>query len=127
MEKRFVSIWFRYLKADWYTRRHEHIANKPFVFYGSFHGSRIITAINKIAEEKEIFIGTSLADAKAIIPSLQSAEDEPLWFEQLLKKFTEWFIRYSPVVATDLPDGIIIDASGCTHLWGNEENTCRIL
>jgi protein ImuB len=40
---------------------------------------------------------------------------------RLLKRIAEWSIRYSPLVAVDLPDGLIIDASGCTHLWDGDD------
>jgi protein ImuB len=122
MQRRYVSIWFRYLKTDWYTRHHQDIKDKAFVMYLPQHGRMVITAINAIAEMQGIFQGSVLADAKAILPNLSAQEDQPVVFEKLLLKFGEWFIRYSPVVAIDAPDGIIIDATGCTHLWGNEEN-----
>src|SRR5690606_35767225 len=32
-----------------------------------------------------------------------------------------WCIRYTPVVAVDLPDGLILDISGCAHLWKGEK------
>ena len=39
---------------------------------------------------------------------------------KLLKGIAEWCIRYTPVVAVDMPDGLILDITGCTHLWGGE-------
>ena len=40
---------------------------------------------------------------------------------KLLKGLAEWCIRYTPAVAVDLPDGLILDVSGCAHLWGGEK------
>jgi protein ImuB len=39
---------------------------------------------------------------------------------RLLRQLGLWCIRYTPVVAVDLPDGLILDISGCAHLWGGE-------
>lgn len=121
MQRRYVTIWFRYLKTDWHIRRQPSLATMPFVLYAKDHGRMIVTAANELAEQEGINTGTVLADARAIVPSIQSNEEKPAQFEQLITHFAQWFIRYSPVVATDGIDGLIIDASGCAHLWGGEE------
>ncbi len=121
MQKRFVTIWFPYLKTDWFTRREPELKHQPFVLYASSHGRMIITAVNKMAESKGIYTGTVLADARAIVPSIVVKEDTPDFFIKKLKDIAVWFIRFAPIVAIDPPDGIIIDATGCIHLWGTEE------
>jgi len=40
---------------------------------------------------------------------------------KLLQRLGLWCIRYTPVVAIDPPDGLILDISGCSHLWGGEQ------
>jgi protein ImuB len=121
MQQRYVTIWFRYLKTDWFIRRQPSLANVPFVLYAPDHGRMVVTAANKVAEKEGIYSGTVLADARAIITSIHSIEEKPAQFDQLITHFAQWFIRYSPVVATDGFDGLIIDATGCAHLWGGEE------
>jgi len=37
-----------------------------------------------------------------------------------LTQLVEWCDRYSPLVAVDGSDGIILDITGCTHLFGGE-------
>jgi protein ImuB len=121
MQRRYVTIWFRYFKTDWFTRRNPALAGKPLVVYAAQHGRMVITAANQLAEQHGIYEGTVLADARAIIPSLQTVEDKPEQFQKIIAQFAEWFIRYSPTVAVDGNDGLIIDATGCAHLWGGEE------
>ena len=121
MSKRFVTIWFRYLRTDWYCRRRPQLKNIPFVLATPDHGRMIVTAANVIAQTQGINTGMAVADARAIIPSLEVLDDRPELSDKLLKGITEWCIRYTPVVAVDLPDGIILDATGCTHLWGSEK------
>src|ERR1041385_8183471 len=120
MSKRFVSIWFRYLKTDWFTRRQPGLHQLPFVLASPDHGRMVVTAVNAIAEAQGICESMVLADARAIFPSLQFQDDKPELANKLLKRFAEWCIRFTPFVAADLPDGLILDATGCAHLWAGE-------
>ncbi|HMH31904.1 MAG TPA: DNA polymerase Y family protein, partial [Puia sp.] len=46
--------------------------------------------------------------------------DKPGLSTQLLKGLAAWCIRYTPAVAIDPPEGLILDCTGCAHLWGSE-------
>jgi protein ImuB len=120
MQRRFLSIWFKYLTTDWQCIRRPELAKKPFVFAIAERGRKIITAINVHAEAEGLTIGMSVADAKAIFPKLEVVDDKAGRNAKLLKGLGEWCIRYAPIVAIDLPNGLILDISGCTHLWGGE-------
>lgn len=120
MGKRFVSIWFRHLTTDWFAIGSPHLRELPFVLRKSVHGRMIITGANVHAEKQGIGVGMVLADARAIVPNLEVLDDKSDLLEKLLKRLAEWCIRFTPVVAVDLPDGIILDATGCAHLWGGE-------
>lgn len=121
MGKRFVSIWFRYLKTDWYTRRDPGLGKIPFVLVSPDHGRMIITAANHLAETAGAFRGMPVADARALIPGIAVQDDQKSISEKLLHNIAEWCIRFSPLAAVDEPDGIILDATGCAHLWGGEK------
>lgn len=120
MQKRFVTIWFSHLTTDWLTLRRPALQNVPFVFSAPHHGRMLITATNAIAQTQGISVAMPVADAKAIIPDLQVFDDKPGLSAKLLKALGEWCIRYTPAIAVDLPDGLILDVSGCAHLWGGE-------
>ena len=120
MPKRFVSIWFRHLLTDWHVRRQPALQNMPFVLAAPVHGKMMITSASPAAEAQGIRADMPLADAKAIVASLQVFDDQPERGAQLLNALGEWCIRYTPVVGVHLPDGLILDVSGCTHLWGGE-------
>lgn len=120
MTPRFVYIWFRYLKTDWLLRRNPSWAEAPFVLHAFNQNRMVVIAANRLAEREGVYPGTILADAKAMIPGLRSLEDNFSEFDGLLTNIAKWCIRYSPIVATDAPDGILVDATGCSHLWGGE-------
>ncbi|RYY31312.1 MAG: DNA polymerase Y family protein [Chitinophagaceae bacterium] len=121
MSCRFVSIWFRHLKTDWFCRRDPALLQSTLILVGKDHGRMIVTAANLKAQAEGIYPGMAVADARAIFPGLTVLDDVPDLEHKLLKKLAEWCIRYSPVVAIDLPDGLLLDVSGCPHLWGSEE------
>lgn len=121
MEKRFVSIWLPYLKTDWFTVRQPHLKDVPFVLRSPSRGRMLITACNVCAERSGIRTGMALADARALLPELQPLDDKPELVDKLLTRMAEWCIRFTPVVAIDPPDGLLLDASGCAHLWGGDE------
>ena len=75
-----------------------------------------------MAEAQGIAPGMVAADARAIVPSLAIIDDIPGLNVKLLKALGKWCIRYTPFTAIDPPAGLILDISGCTHLWGSEKN-----
>jgi protein ImuB len=121
MSKRFLTIWFRYLKTDRFTRRQPNLNTVPFVLASPHHGRMIITAANALAQTEGINPGMVVADARAILPSLKVIDDIPDLAAKILNRIAEWCIRFTPFVAVDLPDGLILDITGCSHLWGGDE------
>lgn len=120
MGKRFLSVWFSHLHTDWFSRKEPGLREKPFVLSLPSHGKLVISATNKKADLSGIYRGMSVADARAIFPGLQVKDDVEGLSEKLLEKIAIWCIRFSPFVSVDLPDGLIVDATGCAHLWGGE-------
>jgi protein ImuB len=121
MHKRFLTIWFRQLTTDWFIRRNPSLGTIPFVLVAPDHGRMVITAANGSAQTQGIERGMVVADARAITSLLEVLDDKPELPAKLLKGIAEWCIRYSPVVAVDMPDGLIMEITGCTHLWGGEK------
>ena len=120
MAQRFVTIWLYQLVTDWLTIRRPDLQHQPFVLTAPDRGRMVITAASTTAQAQGICAGMVLADAKAIMPALQVFNDRPGLEEELLRALAKWCIRYTPFAAIDPPAGLILDASGCAHLWGGE-------
>lgn len=118
--QRFVSIWFPFLKANWVSRRKPGLADMPVAFIEAVHGRMTISAVNKRAAQEGISTGMVVADARAVLPGLQVINDREGRSQKLLTALAEWFIRFSPAVAVDGEDGLLMDVTGCCHLWGGE-------
>jgi protein ImuB len=121
MEKRFCTIWFPRLKTDWFSIRNPGMGAMPFVLAVPDHGRMLVAEANELAYAEGIHKGMAIADARAIFPALQVKDDQPDLASRLLKRIGEWCIRYTPCMAVDLPDALIMDVTGCAHLWGGEE------
>ncbi|MCW3108609.1 MAG: nucleotidyltransferase [Segetibacter sp.] len=119
--RRYVAIWFRHLKTDWIVRRQPELKDVPFVMAAPERGRMVIKAANIAAQAKCIDVGMVVADCRAILPTLQVLDDKPEQADKLLPALAEWCLRYTPVVTIDQPDGLILDVSGCSHLWGGEQ------
>lgn len=122
MSKRFISIWFRHLTTDWFTLRNPKLNNIPFVLSSLSHGRMMVAAANGLAQAQGIYSGMVVADAKAIIPSLEVIDNKPGLPGKLLNRLAEWCIRFTPFVVVDPPDGLILDVTGCSHLWGGDQS-----
>ncbi|PZR20160.1 MAG: nucleotidyltransferase [Flavobacterium psychrophilum] len=117
---RYASIAFPFLLTEYAARKQPSLCGLPFVMASRQRGRMVIDAVSAQAAKKGIRAGMVLADCKAIFPALEMIETEPGRVEKLLVALAQWSIRYTPYAAVDLPDGIMLDISGCAHLWGGE-------
>ncbi len=125
MGKRFVTIWLPHLKTDRFARSNTALKAIPFALALPDHGRMVVTEVNALAQAKGIYAGMVVADARALLHGLQVLDDKPGLAEKILHGLAEWCIRYTPVVAIDLPEGLVFEATGCAHLWGDETKYLR--
>ena len=61
-----------------------------------------------------------LADARARVPDLAIVPHDPVLDHAWLDRLAQGCARYTPLVALDAPDGLILDITGCSHLFEGE-------
>ncbi len=82
---------------------------------------RAVAAADRAAQALGVRPGLALAQAQARVPDLHIEPADPAADAAALARLALWALRrYSPVVAIDLPDGLLIDATGVAHLFGGE-------
>ena len=54
-------------------------------------------------------------------PAIDAIEADEAADAALLEGIADWCLRYTPLVACDVPDGLLLDISGCAHLYGGED------
>ncbi len=116
-----VVIWFPHLVTDRMLRRQPELKDLAFALALTERGRRVVKAVNTLAQSKGINVSMVVADCKALVPELEVFDFNPDEPSKLLQALAEWCIRYTPCISVDLPDALILDASGCTHLLGGEE------
>jgi protein ImuB len=109
------------LTTDYLTIRRPELRDIPFVMAVPDHGRKIITAVNAAARLEGIDAGMVVADTRVLYPTLEVVDEQPGLAGKLLRALALWAIRYSPVSAVDAPDGLLLETTGCDHLWGGEE------
>ncbi|CAM3756979.1 DNA polymerase Y family protein [Mucilaginibacter galii] len=122
MQKRYMVLVFRHLLTDELALRRPQLKDVPFVLAAAIKNRMVITASSPLAEAQGAFTGMAVADARAAVPELLAIDDIPGKNAKLLRLLGLWCIRYTPTVAIDIPNGLILDISGCAHLWGGERN-----
>ncbi len=65
--------------------------------------------------------------AQALVPGLALLDADPAGDADALDRLAVWALRFSPLVAADQPDGIVVDTTGADHLHGGEEAMLRAI
>ena len=65
-------------------------------------------------------VGMPLADARAQAGELAVVLHDPALDQDWLDRLAQGCARYTPLVALDAPDGLILDIAGAEHLYGSE-------
>ncbi len=118
-------MWLRRLSTDRIERRLPAPAEAPRIIVEPVKSALRICALNDVAAALGLKFGTPLADARAMHPTIVVHEaDRPADFA-LLKAVADWCDHYTPLVGLDAPDGLLLDISGCAHLFGGEAALIR--
>jgi protein ImuB len=94
-------------------------AEPPLAVVAKVKNALRLAAIDETATLLGLSVGTPLADARAMIPALVVADDDPAADAALLDAVADWAERYTPLVAHD-DGGLFLDITGCAHLFGGE-------
>ena len=121
--QRMLSLWLRRLSTDRIAsldpaKSHDDI---PLAITGKRGNVELIVAVDERAERLGLSPGLTLAQARAMHPALEAVAEEPDADAALLDRIADWCLRYTPLVACDAPDGLLLDISGCAHLYGGED------
>jgi len=116
-----LALWFPFLPADRLRRAHGGLAPEvPLAFTGKVKGALRLTAVDQAARSLGLEPGMALADARARVPMLEAVEEDQAADRAWLERLANGCVRYTPMVALDPPHGLILDVTGCAHLFGGE-------
>ena len=120
--QRLLSLWLRRLSTDRIAKLRDRSreVSAPLVVYGKRGNAELIVAVDEAAERLGLSPGVALAQARAMHPALEAIAEDAEADANLLEKIADWCLRYTPLVACDAPDGLLLDIGGCAHLYGGE-------
>jgi protein ImuB len=92
----------------------------PLVVVEKEKGALRLAAVSREAMRLGLAPGLGLADARARVPDLTVEESDAHADAELLDRLAEDCDRFTPIVVIDAPDGLLLDITGCEHLFGGE-------
>ncbi|MEX1236103.1 MAG: DNA polymerase Y family protein [Roseovarius sp.] len=118
--RRILSVWFPRLGADRLLRRLGDLHGAPFAVVQDTGQMQVISALCPLATAAGLRVGQPARDAHAMCAGLITRVQNPHAEAAFLNALTRWAGRYSPWVAAQPPDALMLDVTGCTHLFGGE-------
>jgi protein ImuB len=123
-QRRYLALWLPFLSTDRLHRlaaaNGEEPDERPTVVAARDGGAMRIAAVDPRGLRLGLSPGLALADARARIPDIAVAEQDEAADRFMLSAIADWCDRYSPVVAEEGPDALILEIAGSTHLFGGE-------
>lgn len=92
----------------------------PLVLVRKERSALRIDALDKKALGLGLRPGMTLADARARAPALAVEQADLEADEALMLKLAAFCEQFTPLVALDPPCGLMLDVTGCAHLFGGE-------
>jgi protein ImuB len=102
---------------DWRSAKR---AEPPLAIVAKLKSAMRLVALNAPAFRLGLSRGQALAEARAIHPMLEAVDADAAADARLLAEIADWADRYTPLVALDGADGLMLDITGCAHLFGGE-------
>jgi len=119
--RRFLSVWLPHWATDLWLRQNDAAGPaRPLATIATVANHARLQAVNAAAAAAGLQPGMNLANARALVPDLQAVPADPAGDTAALLRLADWCGRFSPWVAADGGDGILLDISGVPHLFGGE-------
>ena len=81
---------------------------------------RLVHAADAQAQTFGLYPGLTVAVAQVMQPHVTVIDADLPPDQAGLERLAIWAFRYTPLVATDPPDGLVMDVAGTAHLHGGE-------
>ncbi|WP_246212761.1 Y-family DNA polymerase [Marivivens donghaensis] len=85
----------------------------------------VVHAVNPAAEAQGIHAGARVVDMRALCPDLRMEHADLHAEKHALERLMLWSRRWAPWSAIDGKGGLVLDVTGCAHLFGGEDGFLR--
>lgn len=118
--RRVLSLWFPRLGAERVLRLEKDVWERPVAVIADQGGAQVLSSLSAPAEAAGLRAGQPLRDALAMCPDLVTRPQNIRAEAAMLAALRRWAGRFSPWVAEEAPAALLIDLTGCAHLFGGE-------
>lgn len=121
--RRYLALWLPYLGIDRLARSGKAQAgpsDRPLALVEKVKGAVRLALVDPTAAALGLQRGMGLADARIAVPDLLVCDQDDHADAGLLERLADGCMRYTPHVALDSPDALVLDLTGCVHLFGSE-------
>ncbi|MES0825671.1 DUF6504 family protein [Ruegeria sp. SCP11] len=126
-KRRILSLWFPRLGAERLVRAARGLQDGPLAVVAEQSNMQVVTSLNTEAQAAGLRVGQPVRDAHAMCATLVTRPRNAPAEAAFLTALRRWAGKFSPWVAEEAPDGLIVDLSGCAHLFGGEEALLSVL
>jgi protein ImuB len=119
--RRILSLWFPRLAAERALRVDRGRQDGPFAIVAERGNMQVLASLSAEAEAEGLTRGQPLRDAQAMCPALLTRPANPVAESAFLAALRRWAGKFSPWVAEEPPAALVVDLTGCAHLFGGEE------
>jgi protein ImuB len=121
MPRRYLALWFPWAPSEWARPGIALREASPLVLVTRTGNALRLAATCPRAAVLGLGPGMPLADARARCPTLETASYDPAADARALQRLARRMRRFTPQVALDPPDGLLLDLTGVAHLFGGED------
>jgi protein ImuB len=122
--RRILSLWLPRLPTDRIRRESFRFggrdSDQPCIVVAKQNNALVISALDDAAARLGLAVGLPLANARAVCPDIDVFDADETADAKTLNGIADWCDRYTPLVAFDPPHGLLLDITGCAHLFGGE-------
>ncbi|WP_299922875.1 DNA polymerase Y family protein [uncultured Pelagimonas sp.] len=119
--RRILSLWFPRLGAQQLIRAEPHLLGLPLAVVRDEGQAQVLSSLSSEASKLGLHLRQPLRDAYAMCGELITRPQNERQEAVFLGVLHRWAGKFSPWVAAAPPDALVIDLTGCAHLFGGEE------
>ncbi|MFK7867810.1 MAG: DNA polymerase Y family protein [Roseobacter sp.] len=119
--RRILSLWFPQMGADRLIRQAPVLSDTPLAVVEEQQNAQVLTSLNMVARQHGLRVGQPVRDAHAMCEKLITKTRNLPAERAFLAALQRWAGKFSPWVAQEADDGLVVDLTGCAHLFGGED------
>ncbi|MCV2876155.1 DNA polymerase Y family protein [Rhodobacteraceae bacterium XHP0102] len=125
--RRILSLYLPHMAAEQFLRQEARLMEHPLAVVTECGNRQVISALSPKAQAAGLFRGQALSAALALCSDLVIRNRNPAQEHAFHKALCRWAEKFSPWVAPEDTDGLVMDISGCAHLFGGEANMAKAM